>query len=58
MAHNLIQYCIAWMSVIERIPPVATPAYTTTARTTLPAHAGQPVAWRRARPAAWNWGTR
>ena len=58
MAVSLIQYCIAWTRVIERIPPMATATKTTTARTAPPIHVGQPVAWRNASPAPCTCGSR
>ena len=58
MAVSLSQYCIACTRVIERIPPAATLAMTTTTTTRLPTQVGAPVTTRSARPAPCSWGSR
>ena len=58
MAVSLSQYCIAWTAVMDRIPPEATLASTTTATISPPIQVGQPVRWVSASPAPRNCGSR
>src|SRR5215204_2640559 len=57
-AVSLIQYCIAWTRVIERMPPAPTARAMTTMTTKPPAHAGAPVTRVSVRLAPWNCGMR
>jgi len=58
MAVSLIQYCTAWTSVMDRMPPPTTLVTTTTATTAFPTHVGSPLTAWSASPAPLNCGRR
>src|SRR5699024_2360355 len=55
-AESLNQYCTAWATVTERIPPVITVGKTTKMTIAGPSQAGIPVVADMAMAAPCNWG--